>query len=130
VILKVSLAVFPESSVAVHFTVVEPSLKTLPDDGEQAGLTFASTVSEAVALNVTVAPEGPVASTVVSLGTLTTGGFVSLTVIVNIPRPVLPASSVALHVTVVFPTLKPLPEAGVHEGVSLPLTLSEAVAPE
>jgi hypothetical protein len=130
VILKLSLELFPESSVAVHFTVVEPSLNIAPEAGVHTGITLPSMASDAVALNVTFAPDGPVASAVMSLGTVTTGGFVSLTVTVNVPRPVLPASSVALHVTVVFPTLKPLPEAGVHEAVSLPLTLSEAVAPE
>jgi len=52
---------------------------------------------------VTRAPPGPVACTVLSEGTLTTGGVVSTTVTANEALPVFPERSVALQVTVVAP---------------------------
>ena len=48
----------------------------------------------------------------------------SLTVIVNEPVPVFPASSVALHSTVVIPNGNIESEIGVHVGVTSGLTLS------
>src|SRR5207244_10511677 len=80
--------------------------------------------------NVTVVPELDSVSTEKSAGTVTTGGVVSLrdTVTVKEAEPVLPCASVALHVTVVVPTGKLLPDGGLHVGVSEPSTMSVAVA--
>ena len=51
-----------------------------------------------------------------------------MTVAVNWQLPVLPAASVAEHVTVVVPTGNAYGLAGIHVGVSVPSTLSVAVA--
>ena len=102
--------------------------KVLPDAGVQTGVIEPSTVSVAVAVNVTTAPLGPVASAVISAGTVTTGAVVSTTVTVKSADPVLPAVSVAEQVTVVGPSAKVLPDAGVQTGVIEPSTVSVAVA--
>jgi hypothetical protein len=130
VTVKELLPLLPEPSVAVQTSVVVPTGKLLPDGGEQDGVRFPLTVSVALALNVTTAPPGPVASTLIAAGTVTTGGVVSCTVIVKELLPVLPASSVAVHVTVVVPSGKVLPDAGAHVEVRLPLTASIADSPE
>ena len=49
-------------SVAVQVTVVSTSGNMLPDAGAQVGVMLPSTMSNAVAVNVTTAPPGPVAS--------------------------------------------------------------------
>jgi len=71
-----------------------------------------------------------VAATVMSDGSVITGGTVSevLTVTLNDALPVLRAASVAVQRTVVVPTPKVLPLAGAHVGVSAPSTASRAVA--
>ena len=74
----------PAVSVAEQVTVVGPSAKVLPDAGVQTGVIEPSTVSVAVAVNVTTAPLGPVASAVMSAGTVTTGSVVSTTVTVKV----------------------------------------------
>ena len=61
-------------------------------------------------------------------GTISTGSTVSTTVTTKLPLPVLPALSVAAHVTVVVPTANVEPLAGVHTGVSAPSTPSSADA--
>jgi hypothetical protein len=66
--------VLPALSVAEQVTLVEPIAKMEPDEGLQLGVNEPSTASEAEAVNVTTAPLGPVASTVMSGGTVTTGG--------------------------------------------------------
>ena len=65
-----------------------------------------------------------------SAGTVITGAVVSIrtTVIVKLFWAPLPCESVALHVTVVGPTGKLLPEAGAHVGEIAPSTLSFALA--
>ena len=55
VIVKVSVAVLPALSVAVHVTVVIPSGKVLPDGRLQVGVMGPSTASLAVAVYVTTA---------------------------------------------------------------------------
>ena len=50
--------------------------------------------------------------TVIFEGQVIDGGWVSLTVIVNVQEAVLPLPSVAVTVTVVVPTGNVLPEAG------------------
>ena len=95
-----------------------------------AGLTAAAgpwlrtvAVRVMVALGVVVA--GPV-RVILRSALLTTTG---VTVTVNVPVPVLPAASVAVQVTVVVPTGKVDPDAGVQVGVSGPSrsSLAEAV---
>ena len=129
---KLALPVFPCVSVALHVTVVVPIGNVLPEDGLQLGVSEPSRLSVAVALKLTEVPPGFPVLVVMSLGTLTTGGVVSLieTVTVNEALPVLPCASVALQVTVVVPTGKVLPEAGLQEGVSEPSTTSVADASE
>jgi hypothetical protein len=69
--------VLPALSVAEHVTLVEPTGNVEPEAGVQVTGTEPSTRSEAEALKVTLAPLGPVALTVMSAGTVTTGGVLS-----------------------------------------------------
>ena len=84
-------------------------------------------ISVAVAVPIDTVVCAPVASAVTSAGGVTTGGIVvSPTVMFCVAVPVLPAASVAVHVTTVVPT-------GNVEGASLlteraPSTRSVAVA--
>src|SRR5262249_35558169 len=73
-----SEALFPDASVAVHVTVVVPIANALPLGGTQATAGFGSKSSVAVALNVTTAPAGLVASAVIGPGTARTGGVRSV----------------------------------------------------
>jgi hypothetical protein len=77
VILKEADPVLPDLSVAEQDTTVEPMAKVEPEAGVQVGLMTPSTLSSAVALNVTTAPRGTAASTVMSDGTVTTGDVLS-----------------------------------------------------
>jgi hypothetical protein len=120
--------VLPCESVAVQNTVEIVMGKVLPEAGEQSGVTGPSTRSLAEAEKLTVAPEGPVASVTIGPGRLMTGGVVSFTVTSNDALPVLLCWSVALHVTLVVPSGKVLPEAGAQEAGTLPSTMSVADA--
>src|SRR5437868_2609461 len=71
-------------SVALQPTVVVPSGKTAPEPGVHVTGRLPSCASVALAANVTAAPAGPVASTVIGAGTVTTGG-VLFTVTVKLP---------------------------------------------
>src|SRR5688572_5536844 len=104
----------PRASVAVHVTVVGPNGNVDPLAGVQVGAALPSTRSLAVALYVKVAPVAPVASTLAFAGTVTTGPVVSATVTVNEAAWLLPRASVALQPTVVVPSGKIAPLAGVH----------------
>ena len=73
VTLKEAEPVRPALSVTEQETVVEPNANIEPDEGVQVGVKEPSTRSDAEAVNVTTAPLGPVASTVMSAGTVTTG---------------------------------------------------------
>jgi hypothetical protein len=77
---------------------------------------------------VKITPVAPVASTVALAGTVTTGRVVSVTVTVKEADPVLPRVSLAVHVTVVVPSGKVAPLAGVHVTATAPSTASLAVA--
>ena len=79
---------------------------------------------------MTVFPEAVVVVVVMSEGTVTTGAVVSTSVTVTLKEaePVLPCASVALQVTVVVPTVKFAPDAGEHDGVTGPSTVSLALA--
>jgi hypothetical protein len=69
--------VFPALSVAEQVTLVDPITNVEPEAGLQVGVIAPSTTSEAEAENVTIAPLGPVALTVMLPGTVTTGGVLS-----------------------------------------------------
>src|SRR3989454_10533099 len=119
--------VFPRASLAVQSTRVVPSVNMNSEDGLQVAVTGPSTMSVAPTENGTVAPPGPVASAIISAGTVSAGGVVSTTRTVKDAMPVLPWASVARHTTVVAPNPNVEPEAGVQTGVSLPSTRSSAV---
>ncbi len=120
-------ASLPVLSVAEQVTVVVPNGKVEPEAGVQVIGMEPSTRSEAEAENVTTAPV-PEACTVISNGMLSFGGVVSTTVTWKEAEPVLPALSVAVHVTLVEASGKVEPEEGVQIGVMEPSTRSEAVA--
>src|SRR5262245_11960308 len=61
-------------------------------------------------------------------GTLTVGGVVSTTLTMNEALPVLPAASVDVQVTVVWPSGNVLPEGGAHVVATAPSTRSVALA--
>ena len=105
-----SLPVLFAESIAEQVTVVVPTAKVEPEAGEQVVANAPSTMSEADALKVAVAPDELVASFVMLAGTVTTGEVVSRTVMVKILLPVLPATSVAEQVTVVVPIAKVEPD--------------------
>jgi len=125
-----ALPVLPALSVAVHLTVVEPTANVLPLAGVHVGVIAPSTASRAVTVYATVAPAADVAVNDMAEGAVRTGAVVSgaVTVTVNEARPVLPALSVAVHLTVVVPTANALPLAGSHVGAIAPSTASRAVA--
>jgi hypothetical protein len=105
-------------------TVVVPSPKVEPETGKQTGAIAPSTISFAVAEKVTAAPEGPVASAVISEGSDNAGGVVSSTVTSKLLFAVLPAASVAEQLTVVVPRANVPPEAGKQDATSSPSTKS------
>ena len=85
----------------------------------------------------TLAPDGLAVVTDLSPGTpLRTGSVVSRTTTLNEPADVLPAASLASHVTVVVPSGKVEPEAGAHVTTgpgsteSVTPTLYETTAPD
>jgi len=88
-----------------------------------------STLSVAVTVKETRAPEGAVASAVIGSGTVRTGGVVSITVTWNNPVTVFPWESEAEQTTfVVTKTGKVEPEAGEHVTATGPSTRSVADA--
>jgi hypothetical protein len=106
--------VFELASEAEQCTVVTPSGKVLPDSGTQLIVGDGSTVSTAVAVYETTAPPGPVASAVISAGTVITGGVVSWIFTWNDAVAVFENESVALQFTVVVPSGKTLPDVGMQ----------------
>jgi hypothetical protein len=108
---------FPAASAAVHVTVVVPSGNVEPDAGVQLEL-VTPTASVNVTVNPTGAPDALVASAVTSAGTPIAGAVVSWTVTWNDAVAVLPLVSVAVHVTVVVPSGKVDPLAGVQPNVA------------
>jgi hypothetical protein len=79
---KVAVELLPAASVAEQLTSLVAIGKVLPEGGVQLTSTEPSTASSAVALNVTTAPSGLVASFVMGPGTVSTGGVVSAGVVV------------------------------------------------
>jgi hypothetical protein len=129
VTVKLSLALFPEPSVAVQLTVVVPSGNVLPDPWLQEGVRPPLTVSEAeTPEKPTLAPDGPVASAVFAPGTVMLGGVVSFTLTLAdavLVSPVL--VSVAVQETEVVPSGKVLPGGGeqtTSAGPGLALTVT------
>jgi hypothetical protein len=111
-------AVLPALSCAEQVTVVAPSGNVDPEGGVQVTGTEPSTRSEAEAEKFTTTPLAPAAAcTVISAGRLNFGGVLSTTVTLNDADPVLPALSVAEHVTLVEPSGNVDPEEGVQVGV-------------
>jgi hypothetical protein len=77
VTLKEAEPTLPALSVTEHVTMAEPNMNVEPDEGVQVGVKEPSTISNAEAVNVAAAPAGPVALTVMSAGTVTTGAVLS-----------------------------------------------------
>src|SRR4051812_28989670 len=109
---------FPAASFAMTVTVVVPSANTLPGSCEYA-IVADDTASVACAANVTVAPVGPVASVVMSAGTVNSGGVVSTTMAWNVFVVTFPAASFAVTVTVVAPSAKTEPGCCEYEIVGV-----------
>jgi hypothetical protein len=128
VTVKEAAPLLPLVSVAVQPTVVGPSGKVDPLAGVQLTATLPFTRSFAVAVKVKLAPVALVASTAALAGTVTTGPVVSVTVTVNDAAPLFPFVSVAVQLTVVGPSEKVDPLAGVQIAATLPSTASFAVA--
>ena len=133
--MNVQLEELPEVSVAVLVTVVTPIGKTLPEGGLLTTVTIEEQLSVAVTLKLTTAPHWPLnAATWVSAGQVITGAVVSITVTLKVHVAVLPDESVATLVTVVVPTGKVLPDAGVDttvaEQLSVAITLKLTTAPQ
>jgi hypothetical protein len=98
-------------SEAEQFTVVVPRTKVLPEAGEHVTGRDPSTISVAEAEKVTTAPDGPVASSVISLGSVSAGGVVSTTVTVKLPDKKLKLESNVQQETVVVPIGNVFPES-------------------
>jgi hypothetical protein len=114
----------------VHVTVVPPRANVLPEAGVQFTVGLGSTLSTAVTVKATAAPEGPVASAVVVPGTVRVGAALSMTVIVKLALCWFPEKSVAVQVTVAVPRAKVVPDAGEHTTAGFGSTLSVAVGLE
>src|SRR5258708_11324425 len=125
---KAPVALLPCASVAEQPTEVWPSGNVERETGVQTTLTEPSTRSNAVAVYVTTAPGGPVASAVMSDGSVRDGGVVSTTPILKVPVATFPAASLAKQWTVVTPSGKSEPEGGVQTTGTGPSTSSIAVA--
>ena len=112
--MNVHVLVLPEASVAVTVTVVIPTGKKLPEAGELVTVTPGQ-LSVAVGVKETFAPHWPgVLPTMMFAGQVTIGGCTSFTLTVNVHVAVLPEASVTVAVTVVMPTGKNDPDAGVE----------------
>src|SRR5688572_7421462 len=109
----VSTTVTVNDPPELQLTMVPPSGKAEPDAGTQV---------PRLAGNVTVAPPGPVASTVMS------AGFPEVTTTAKLPNAVLSRESLAEHTTVVGPMANKDPDGGVQLTATSPSTRSAAVA--
>src|SRR5262245_38260428 len=87
---NVADVVFPDASDTEQVTVDVPTENVAPDEGEQSTGRLPSTRSAALAENVTDAPAGLVAWTVMSSGSTRIGAVVSSTVTVNCADAVFP----------------------------------------
>jgi len=110
-------------SRATHVTVVTPRVKFAPELREQASVTPGA-LSDTLATKVCgVYDLLAMVDRSTDTGHDTTGGSRSRTVILNEHDPVLPAASVAMHVTFVGPTANCVDALGEHDDVTTP-TLS------
>ncbi len=113
--------------MAEQLTVVVPSWKFEPDAGMHKGVREFPEESDAVAVKVTVAPDGPAASLVMLAGRLRVGGvLIWLTVTSNEAVDVLPLESVAEQSMLVTPTGRSEPDAGEQDTGTEPSTRSLA----
>ena len=99
----------------------------LPLAGVAVAETAPSTKSLALTAKLTTAPVALAASTIWFGGRASCGAVVSRTVTVKLPLRVLPAASLALTFTVVTPSGKVLPLAGVAVAETAPSTKSVAL---
>jgi hypothetical protein len=112
--LNVQFAMLPETSVALQVTVVVPTGKGEPDGGVQTTpgvpqLSVAVTMKLTGPLVVAIGQEAT-AAVFMSPGQVITGGVLSVTATVNVQL----GPVVVVQVTVVVPTGKQLPEAGLQ----------------
>ncbi len=120
--------VLPRESLPVQPTVVAPSAKVKPDGGVQVTATGVLAVSVPVTVYTTSAPVDPVASTIGGVGSVSTGGVVSRTRMVNVlARLVLPRESLPVQLTVVVPNANVEPDSGAHVTATGALAISVAV---
>ena len=128
--MKVLVTTLPEGSEAVQVTVVVPMGNVEPDGGVQVTTGFgrAGSLSVAEAVKFTTAPDGPVGSTLIGAGSVSTGATSSLTVTVNVPVDLLPLKSVDVQVTVVVPIGNVEPDGGVQVTAGWGLDGSSSVA--
>src|SRR5262245_47193929 len=117
-----------EPSVTEQSTGVVPSGKNEPGPGEQVGARVPQQTSDAVAATVPVAPPLAVHSPTFCAGHVIVGGVVSTTFTLEEHCFVFADGSVAEHATGVVPSVKALPEAGLHDGVNAPAHTSDEVA--
>ena len=117
--------VFLDKSVAWQDIVVCPIENTEPDSGLHSVTNSPSILSNAVAIKEKTFPPVEV-STDSSEGTASSGGVVSCTVTKNEPVFAFPASSVAVHSTVVVPIGYTIPDSWEHETVTSVSTSSVA----
>ena len=78
VTVKLAVPVLPAASDAVQVTVVVPTEKLEPEDGEQVGPEVTPTSSDAVTVNVIVLPAELEVEPVRLDGTFTVGGVMSV----------------------------------------------------
>lgn len=126
--MKLPLVVLLELSVAEQFTMVSPKGKVSPELWEQPALTLPSIASVAETVKVTAAPAAEVASSMILEGSESAGAILSTTVMVKLPVAVLLALSVAEQLTVLDPSGKVEPEAGLQTTLIVPSTSSVALA--
>jgi hypothetical protein len=118
VTVKLQVAVRPAASVAVELTVVVPTGKALPEAGTLTTVTPGQ-LSAALTVKFTTAEHWPgVLFTVMFAGQVMVGFCVSVTVTVKLHTAVFPEASVAVAFTVVVPTGKDEPEAGLATTVT------------
>jgi len=122
----VAVPVLPTASVALQVIVWTPTVKG--PESFVTGTRLPSTRSVAEALPKATTVVAPLASAVISIGAVTVGAVVSTTVMVKLPEIVRLALSVAEQLTIVAPSAKVAPEAGVQLAGRLPSTISDAVA--
>jgi hypothetical protein len=114
VTVKLAVPVLPAASDAVQVTVVVPTEKLEPEDGEQVGPEVTPTLSVAVTVNVTVLPSELEVETDRLDGTFTVGevGSGKMTVTIKLATPTFPSLSIAVHVIVLVPIGRSVSYAG------------------